>query len=183
METFTEPKALVENQHYQEQRQKSLAGLHDGMIDKPIIELINGFNKLPYCFTLQCCYGHFIYSGQNDLHNLEPLPLTDTIPRVEYSIAYIALCIENSDWGRMFFDALKGIADIEPENIQFCCAEWFWKRQVNSYALQVEPDRFKFEDKAILDYKEALKIEKIRNEFFVQLKELLQKQQWGDKSG
>jgi len=102
---------------------------------------------------------------------------------VEYSIAYIALCIENSDWGRMFFDALKGIADIEPENIQFCCAEWFWKRQVNSYALQVEPDRFKFEDKAILDYKEALKIEKIRNEFFVQLKELLQKQQWGDKSG
>ena len=183
METFTEPKALVENQHYQEQRQKSLAGLHDGMIDKPIIELINGFNKLPYCFTLQCCYGHFIYSDQNDLHNLEPLPLTDTIPRVEYRIAYSALCIENSDWGRMFFDALKRIADSEPENIQFCCAEWFWKKQVNSYALQVEPDRFKFEDKAILDYKEALKIEKIRNEFFVQLKELLQKQHWGDMAG
>jgi hypothetical protein len=183
LETFTEPKALVENPHYQDQRQKSLASLHDGMIDKPIIELITAFNKLPYCFTLQCCYGHFIYSGQNDPHNLEPLPLTDTIARVEYRIAYIALCIENSDLGRMLFDALKGIADIDPENIQFCCAEWFWERQVNSYALQVEPDRFKFEDKAILDYQEALKIEKIRNEFFVQLKELLQKQQWGDKSG
>jgi hypothetical protein len=65
----------------------------------------------------------------------------------------------------------------------FCCAEWFWKRQVNSYALQVEPDRFKFEDKAILDYKEALRIEKIRNEFFVRLKELLQKQQGKDESG
>jgi hypothetical protein len=83
----------------------------------------------------------------------------------------------------MLFDALKGIADIDPENIQFCSAEWFWKRQVNSYALQIEPDRFKFEDKAILDYKEALKIEKIRNEFFIQLKELLQKLQGGDASG
>jgi len=36
--------------------------------------------------------------------------------------------------------------------------------------LQVEPDRFKFEDKVILDYKEALKIEKTRNKFFVQVK-------------
>jgi hypothetical protein len=183
LETFTEPKALVGNPLYQDQRKKSLADLHDDMIDKPIIELINALNKLPYCFTLQCCYGHFIYSGQNDPHNLESLPLTDTIARVEYRIAYIALCIENSDLGRMLFDALKVIADIDPENIQFCCAEWFWERQVNSYALQVEPDRFKFEDKAILDYQEALKIEKIRNDFFVQLKELLQKQQWGDKSG
>ena len=55
--------------------------------------------------------------------------------------------------------------------------QWFWERQINSYALQVEPDRFKHEDRAILGYKEALKIENIRNEFFVQLKELLQKQQ------
>ena len=141
METFTESKELVENPHYQDQRQKSLAGLSDDMIDEPIIELINGFNKLPYCFTLQSCYGHFIYSGQNDPHYLEPLPMTDTIARVEYRIAYIAFCIDNSDLGRMLFDDLKGIADIDPENIQFCCAEWFWKRQVNSYALQVEPDR------------------------------------------
>jgi len=55
--------------------------------------------------------------------------------------------------------------------------QWFWERQINSYALQVEPDRFTHEDRAILGYKEALKIENIRNEFFVQLKELLQKQQ------
>jgi hypothetical protein len=173
LETFTEPKALVKNQHYQEQRQKSLAGLHNSMIDQPIIELINAFNKLPYCFTLQCCYGHFVYRGQNDPHNLEPLPLTDTIARVTYRIAYIAFCIENSESGCVFLDALKGIAEIDPEKIQFCCAEWFWKRQVNSYALQVEPDRFKGKDKAILDYQEALKIEKIRNEFFAQLKALV----------
>lgn len=90
----------------------------------------------------------------------------------------MAFCLENSDLGRLFFNDLKGIADRDPEHIQFCCAEWFWERQINSYALQVEPDRFKSEDKAILDYKEALLIEKIRNEFFIQLKELLQKQQW-----
>ena len=182
METFTGTKALVEDPHYHDLRQKSLVGLHDGMIDNPIIELINAFNKLPFCFTLQCCYGHFICGNQNDPHNLEPLPLTDTIARVEYRIAYIALCIENSDLGRMLIDALMGIANIDPENIQFGCAEWFWERQVNSYALQVGPYRFKCEDMAIFDYQEALKIEKIRNEFFVQLKELLQTKQWADEA-
>ena len=147
------------------------------MIDVPIIELIDDFNKLPYCFTLQSCYGHFLYRGQKNPNNLDPLPITNTITRVEYRIAYIAFCIDKSESGRRLFDDLKEMTAIDPENIQFCCAEWFWKRQVNSYAFQVEPNRFKHEDKAILDYKEALKIEKIRNEFFVQLKDLLQKQQ------
>ena len=174
METFTESKELVENSHYQVQRQKCLAGLSDSMIDAPIIELINNFNNLPYCFTMQSCYGHFIYNGQNDPHNLEPLPLTDTIDRVEYRIAYIAFCIENSVLGKALFAALKGITAIDRENVQFCCAEWFWKRQVNSYALQVEPDRFKCKDRAMLDYKEALHIEKIRNEFIIRLYELLE---------
>ena len=100
METFMEPKELVENQHYHSQRKEGLSGLNDGMIDKPIIELINALNKLPHCFTLQCCYGHFIYNGQNDPHNLEPLQIADTIARVEYRIAYIAFCIENSTAGR-----------------------------------------------------------------------------------
>ncbi len=177
METFTELKELVDNPHYQDQRQKSLASLTDVALDVPIIEIINGFNKLPYCFTLQSCYGHFVYNGQKDSNNLEPLPAKNSISKVEYRIAYIAFCIENSLLGKALFEALKVITAIDPENVQFCCAEWFWKRQVNSYALQVEPDRFKHKDKAILDYKEALYIEKIRNEFFVQLKELLKNQQ------
>jgi hypothetical protein len=176
LETFTEPKALVENPHYQGQRRKSLAGLGDDMIDAPIIDLINGFNKLPYCFTAQSCYGHFIYNNQKDPYNLEPLPIADTIAGVEYRIAYICLCIENSALGRGLLEALNRITAIDLENIQLCCAEWFWKRQVNSYALQVEPDRFKHKDSANLDYREALHIEKIRNEFFAQLRELLQKQ-------
>lgn len=178
METFTEPEALVENPHYKDQRQKCLAGLSDDMIDGPIIDLVNAFNKLPYCFTLQSCYGHFIYTGRNDPYNLKPLPITDAITGgVEYKIAYIALCIENSELGRMLLNDLEKITVIDPENIQFCSAEWFWKRQINSYVLQVEPDRFKFKDKAILDYREALKIQKVRNDFFVHLKKLLTKQQ------
>jgi hypothetical protein len=93
---------------------------------------------------------------------------------VEYRIAYIAFCIENSALGKALFAALKGITAIDRENVQFCCAEWFWKRQINSYALQVEPDRFKHKDTAIIDFKEALHIEKIRNEFFIRLYELLE---------
>jgi len=175
LETFAEPYELTGNLHYQVQRQKSLCRLADDMIDVPIIEIINGFNKLPCCFTLQSCYGHFVYNGQKDPHNLESLPIKDSITKVEYKIAYIAFCIENSASGRRLFETLKDIKVIDPENVQFCCAEWFWKRQVNSYALQVEPERFKRKDKAILDYKEALHVEKIRNEFFVRLEELLKK--------
>ena len=105
------------------------------------------------------------------------MPVTDTIAGVEYKIAYIALCIDCSDSGRRLFEVLREVTSIDPENVQFCCAEWVWKRQVNSYALQVEPDRFKHEDTAMLDYKEALRIEKIRNEFFVRITDLLQRLQ------
>ena len=174
METFTEAKELTENPHYEKQRQKHLLGLTDVIIDKPIIKIINGFNKLAYFFTMQSCYGHFLYNGQNDQHNLNSLPVTKTIAKVEYRIAYIAFCIDNIESGKKLLKALKEITVIDSENIQFCSAEWFWKRQVNSYALQVEPERFKHKDTAMLDYREALHIEKIRNEFFIRLYELLE---------
>jgi hypothetical protein len=174
LETFTELKELAENPHYQVQKQKILCDFNDDMIDMPIVGLIKGFNKIPYCFTLQSCYGHFVYNGQKDTHNLDPLLEKVIIEKVEYRIAYIAFCLENSALGRGLFEALKKITDIDPENIQFCCAEWFWKTQINSYALQVEPDRFKSKDTAILDFKEALHIEKVRNIFFIRLYELLE---------
>jgi hypothetical protein len=44
-------------------------------------------------------------------------------------------------------------------------------------ALQVEPDRFKRKDTALLDFKEALHIEKIRNTVFIRLYELLENTQ------
>lgn len=173
METFTEVKPLVENPDYQDQRQKTLAGLGDERIDAPILDLIRGFNRWPHCFTIQSCYGHFVYSGQNDPHNLEPLPVTDAIERVQYRIAYICLCVENSASGIGLLEVLSQVVEIDPDNIQFCCAEWFWNRQVNSYALQVQPDRFKSKDTAMLGYREALAIEQVRNLFFKALEKSL----------
>ncbi|MCK5097461.1 MAG: hypothetical protein KAR45_05125 [Desulfobacteraceae bacterium] len=173
METFTKLKKLITNPHYQDQRKESLADLNDDMIDQPIIKIINSFNNLPHCFTIQCCYGHFLYNNQKDLYNFEPLPMTNRIETVDYKIAYIALCIENSTSGMNLLKALEKITVIDPDNIQFCCADWFWERQKNSYALQVEPDRFKHEDRATLNYKEALKIEETRNKFFIEIADLL----------
>jgi hypothetical protein len=164
----------VDNPHFKDQRRKVLAGLTDGMIDAPIIRLVNSINRLPYCFTLQSCYGHFLHDNQKKVNNFDPLPATGNISKVEYRIAYIAFCVDNNDSGRNILNNLKEITAIDKENIQFCCAEWFWARQVNSYALQVEPDRFKCRDKAIIDIKEALKIEYIRNEFFAKIEELFQ---------
>jgi len=117
VETFTELKKFVENPHYQVQKQKILYDLNDDMIDKPIVNLINGFNKLPYCFTLQSCYGHFVYNGKKDTQNLDPLPAKEIIARVEYRIAYVTFCIENSASGRGLFEALKEITAIDPENV------------------------------------------------------------------
>ncbi len=173
METYTKLKKFTENPHYQMQRQKSLGSFTDDMIDPPVADIISSFNKLSWCFTLQCCYGHFVYNGRKNPHNIEPLPTKDSPARVEYRIAYIAFCLENSVSGRELFEALKEVPSIDPENVQFCCAEWFWEHQVNSYALQVEPERFKHMDKTILDYREALHIEKVRNEFFIRLERLL----------
>ena len=174
VETFTELKALAPNPHFQAQKRQALCALSDETIDGPIVDLVNGFNALACCFTLQCCYGHFIQGGQKDIHNLEPLPDTGAIGEVTYRIAYIALCIENSPSGKVLLDALKQITAMDPKCIQFGCAEWFWEKQINSYALQVEPDRFKHQDTATIGLREALHIEKIRNEMFVRLHQWFQ---------
>jgi len=102
------------------------------------------------------------------------LPVSDRISRVEYRIAYIALCIQNSDLGRVLFDHLRRIPAVDPEYIQLGCAEWFWKRQVNSYVLQIEPKRYITRDTVSISYQEALHIEMIRNEFFNGLKKIIQ---------
>jgi hypothetical protein len=77
--------------------------------------------------------------------------------------------------GRELFHDLSKIPALDPQFIQFGCAEWFWKRQVNSYALQVEPKRHMFQDRISVGYKEALHIEKIRDEFFGELKKIINK--------
>ena len=175
METFTELKLFVNNPHYQEQRKESLSQLDINTIDVPLIEIVKGFAILPYCFTLQSCYGHFVHNNLKDPKNVEPLPNLDYILNVEYRIAYIALCIQNSDSGRKLLRDLKEIQAIDPEYVQLGCAEWFWERQVNSYALQVEPERYKTKDSVTISFQEALQVEKIRNQVFRELKKIIQK--------
>lgn len=175
METFTGLKDFVENPHYREQRQKSLRSLDMSTIDAPIIEIIEGFTRLSYCFTLQSCFGHFVYRDQEDEENTEPLPASEKIANVEYRIAYIALCLEDSDAGRQLFRDLSQVPLIDPDFIQFACAEWFWKDYLNSYALQVEPERYKTKDRCTVSYQEALRLEKTRNEFFAEIERIITK--------
>ena len=175
METFTAIKGFVHNPHYCEQRQKALNRLDMDTIDEPLVELISNFAKLTYCFTLQSCYGHFLHGSQTNSENVEPLPIPGTIAEVEYRIAYIALCIQNSASGGELLKDLSELPSIAPEYIQFGCAEWFWQRQVNSYVVQVEPERYKTRDRIVIGYQEALHIEKVRNEFFGELGRVLEK--------
>ena len=172
METFTDPKELVLNPDFPKQKKKCLALLSDDMIDSPIIDIIHGFNRLSFCFTLQCCYGHFLYPGQTNPNNFNRLPALRAPSRVEYRIAYIAFCIHNRVSGKNLLNRLKELTLISPKNIQLGSAEWFWQRQVNSYAVQVVPHRFKERDTVFLNYREALVIEKARDMFFAKLKAL-----------
>ncbi|MBW2312497.1 MAG: hypothetical protein JRF35_15755 [Deltaproteobacteria bacterium] len=175
METFTQLKDFVLNPQYHSQREKCVRTLDMNTIDAPLIEILKGFLALPYCFTLQCCYGHFLHGEQRNPQNLEPLPISDSTSEVEYRIAYLALCIQDNDSGKGLFNELNEIPDIDPAYIQFGCAEWFWEQQVNSYALQVEPERHKNKDSVFIGYQEARHIQKIRDEFFGQLKRLIEK--------
>lgn len=173
METFTTVKRLVHNPSYHKQREECLRGLDMNTIDPPLIDLIDGFLTLPYCFTLQCCYGHFLHTAQTNCTNLEPLPVSDSIVTVEYRIAYLALCIQDNEPGRRLLHDLGEVPSIDPLYIQFGCAEWFWERQVNSYALQVEPERYKTEDRISVGYQEAVHIQQIRDAFFGELKRIV----------
>ena len=75
METYVEAKSLIENPSFNKHRKMALGGLSFDVIDKPIVEIVKKITSISYCFTLQSCYGHFLYVGQNDPHNLEPVSL------------------------------------------------------------------------------------------------------------
>lgn len=160
---------MAPNPRFQNQKEAALSELSHEQIDQPLVGLIAGLNKLVCCFTLQCCFGHFLHKGNRDPFNMEVLPVADNIRRVDYKIAYLAFCLEDSKAGRELYRQLENMTAIDPDYIQFGSALWFWKRQDNSYVLQVEPERFKTQDMARLTYREALHVEKARNEFFARL--------------
>lgn len=169
METFIPPKSLVDNPLFGDQRRHAMRRMEAATIDAPIVELIGGFSKLPYCFTLQSCYGHFVHGSQLDRDNVECLPESTSKDPVDYRIAYVALCVDKCDDGVLLVEALSRITDVDPDYVQFGCAMWFWRQQVNSYALQVEPERYKTRDSITVDYQEALRLQRVRDEFFAEL--------------
>jgi hypothetical protein len=173
METFAQSRQFVDNPRYERERNLALAGLDLESIDAPIREIVAGLARLPYCFTLQSCYGHFVHAAQPERHNLEPVPAQD-VGLIEYRIAYVALCIENSSRGERLRTALAQIPEIDPEYVQFGSPGWFWQKHVNSYALQVEPTRFASQDVAIIKHQEALHLQMVRGRFFAGLAELVE---------
>jgi hypothetical protein len=174
LETFTEAREFVESTRFSQDRQDSLEALDLQTIDGPLVEIIDGFAKLPHCFTMQSCYGHFLHAPRQDIHSLDPLPSSDVGP-VDYRIAYMAFCLENSPRGRALADALSKIpADLDL--VHFGSADWFWERWANSYVLQVEPTRHMTRDQVVVDYAEALHLQHSRDLFFRRVKELLERQ-------
>jgi hypothetical protein len=166
---------LVSNPHFHKQRRKAISGLRQAKIDEPILNLITRFVDLPYCFTLQSCFGHFLLDEQSDPNNIESLPRLNQEQDVQYRIAYLAICVQENQPGRLLLDDLRALCRIDPQNIQYGCAEWFWERQVNSYVVQVEPERHKTKDRCVIGYQEALHLEGVRNRFFEKLDILLEK--------
>lgn len=153
-------------------RDLSLAALDLGSVDKPMVDIISGFATVPNCFTLQCCYGHFLCSPQSDPHSLEPIP-SDYQGQVRYRIAYIALALENSRRGLALRESLYRLTAIDADFIHFGSPDWFWKQRANSYVLQVEPLAHKFKDEALLDITVALHTQRVRDIFFRELRELM----------
>ena len=172
LETFAEPREFVENTRYARDRQRIMSALAPQSIDSPILDIILGLARMPYCFTLQSCYGHFVYAAQSDPSNLAALPAED-IGLARYRIAYVALCIEQSASGARFRGALEEIPTIDPEYVQFGSPGWFWERHPNSYALQVEPERFMLKDEAVIGHREALHVQRVRDRFFGRLREIV----------
>jgi len=176
VETFTEAKALVENPHYAHDWRVALAALDLAAVDEPIVDIISAFATLPHGFTLQCCWGHFVRAPDQDPRTLDVVPVGYVGP-VRYRIAYLALSVENSGRGRALLESLRALTAIDPHYVQFGSPDWFLRSWTNSYALQVEPDRFKTRDEAMIAGAEALHVQETRDAFFTELRKLVTRQQ------
>jgi hypothetical protein len=171
METYTDHKPFRHNPHFKADRLIALDNLDLNLIDFPLIKLVKDINRLPCLFTLQCCHGHFLKKDGEEILNLE---LSQTNEQVKYRLAYIVFCIEDSLSGRDIKKRLVNIQlSIDQDKIQFCSAQWFWDQWLNSYALQVMPERFKDRDAAQLEYVEAREIAKVRDNFFAYLEDFI----------
>lgn len=170
METFIPHKPFAAHPTFEEDREAVLKALDPGAIDPPLRSLINSINKRPELFTLQCCHGHFVTADDRELANAGEGARGE---KLIYRLAYLAFCITDSEAGREAREFLMGLpARVDPENVQFGSAMWFWDQWPNSYVVQVMPERYKDLDRARIDCTEAQKLEKIRDAFFAALAEL-----------
>ena len=82
---------------------------------------------IPHSFTLQCCFGHFVYDGEPDRENLI-LPSSDrgTVENVLYRLAYLTVCLQDNPGGREMYADQEALTSLNPDYIQFGSADWFW---------------------------------------------------------
>ena len=175
METFCPDRSFVDHPEYETKRANALNRLDLKSIDEPIIDIVESCSRLPHCFTLQSCYGHFVHSGQPNTRYTGPLADCPPDAQIEYRIAYLALCIQNSPPGHTLFKDFQSLTRIDPQYIQVGSAHWFWRQNVNTYAIQVEPERFKNQDTAMVSLDEALHLESVRNDVFQEIRQILSK--------
>jgi len=175
METFVNPKEMVEDDRFSEKRANAIRHLSMSDIDPPIRDIIQGFKGMRHCFTIQSCHGHIIkqIQGGDRFKRIDPesgLPGNGL-----YQIAYLALALEYSEAGRQLYHGLEDISLLDDDFIQFGSAGWFWHTQgfCNSFVIQVEPDRFRHLDRFKMDRGEARIWLKIRELFFGELRKLL----------
>lgn len=168
METFVGPRQFVDHPEYEKNRYRALETLGNlivhGGIDPPLVELVELFSRVPHCYTVQSCCGHFVHEGEPDEHTLARLSsYRGKVHRVHYRIAYIAFVLEKSKNGFELCHDLRLLASRNPANIQFGSADWFWEHSVNTYQIQIAPEREKYRDSFAVTYGEALVLEKVRD--------------------
>jgi hypothetical protein len=128
------------------------------------------FARVPHCYTVQSCYGHFVHEREPDEHTTARLaPYRGMIRMVHYRIAYIAFVLEKSTNGFTLCRDLSSLASQNPRFIQFGSAGWFWEQSVNTYQIQVALEREKYRDCFWVTYKEALQLEKVRDMLICEL--------------
>jgi hypothetical protein len=178
METYTKARELASHPGYDDDRREALEGLRleisKGSIDRPILDILERFVQVPYCYTLQSCFGHFMREWcAEDSNTMRVAAIEGAGARLHYRIAYIALCIQNSAQGRTLHDDLRTVPRIDPDFIQFGSADWFWNNCANSYILQVSPLKNACQDHFDVSVEEALHIEDTRDRFFERVRETL----------
>lgn len=155
------------NPDFADQRRAALKSFARADIDPPIREVMQAVNRLPWCFSLQCCWGHFVTAQNPDQHNLARLTPDTPDQTCHYRISYLALCLDTGPDARDMLEEMRAVPDaLGPDLAQFGCAEWFWKQWVNSYVLQVQPRAMAHLDSMDLGLEQALQVQEARDRFW-----------------